>query len=71
MPTHIQVKVLQVLSDIREVYTSCCGLNLDPNHRSVTRNLKKSWQAMFDEPLIKLSWSPKAHQIADHFSDFF
>ena len=32
---------------------------------------KDSWQAMFEEPEIKLSWSPKAHHIADHFSDYF
>ena len=44
MLTHIQVKVLKVLSAIREVYTSCCGLNLDPNHRTVTSNFKNSWQ---------------------------
>ncbi len=26
---------------------------------------------MFEEPEIKLSWTPKAHQIADHLSDYF
>ena len=26
---------------------------------------------MFEEPDIKLSWSPKAHHIADHLSDYF
>ena len=26
---------------------------------------------MFEEPELKLSWSPKAHHIADHFSDYF
>ena len=69
MPSHIQIKVLQVLSDIREVYTSCCGSNLDSNHRTVTRNFKNSWQAMFEEPEVKLSWTPKAHHIADHMTE--
>ena len=26
---------------------------------------------MHEEPQMKLSWTPKAHQIADHFSDYF
>ena len=26
---------------------------------------------MFEEPELKLSWSPKAHHIADHLSDYF
>ena len=47
------------------------NINLDPNHRSVTTSFQDSWQAMFEEPEIKLSWSPKAHHIADHFSDYF
>ena len=71
MPTHIQVQIIQVLSDVREVYSSCCGSNLDPNHKAVTRNFKNSWQSLFDEPQIKLSWTPKAHIIAEHFSDYF
>ena len=53
MPTHIQYKVIQVLSDIREVYTSFCGLNLDPNHKVVTRNFRNSWQATHEEPQMK------------------
>ena len=53
MPTHIQHKVIQVLSDIREVYTSFCGLNLDPNHKVVTRNFRNSWQATHEEPQMK------------------
>ncbi len=26
---------------------------------------------MVDEPVLKFSWTPKAHHIADHFSDYF
>ena len=55
---------IQVFNDFSEVYTACCGTSLDPNHRQVTQNF-------MDEPCVKLSVTPKVHQIGDHFSDFF
>ena len=64
MHEEIVDQFIQVFNDIREVYTACCGTSLDPNHRQVTQNF-------MDEPCVKLSVTPKVHQIGDHFSDYF
>ena len=71
MHEEIVDQFIQVFNDIREVYTACCGTSLDPNHRQVTQNFKTSWQSLVDEPCVKLSVTPKVHQIGDHFSDYF
>ena len=36
-----------------------------------SENIKRSWQEMVDQPVLKFSWTPKAHHIADHFSEYF
>ena len=53
-------KVIKVLSDIRNVYSSCCGSTLDPKYEDIIASFKNSWQALIDEPLLKLSWTPKS-----------
>ena len=64
-------KVIKVLCDIRNVYSSCCGSTLDPKYEDIITSFKNSWQALIDEPILKLSWTPKAHHIADHFVEYF
>ena len=44
---------------------------VEDNHLEVTTNFKMSWQSLVDEPSLKINWTPKAHQISDHFSDYF
>lgn len=61
---------IQTFQAIREVYSSCCGTNLDPNHRIVTQNFNQSWPKLFEIPEINVSWTTKVHQISDHFSDY-
>ena len=67
---HIDV-FLAALSSIREVYSSCCGSILDPNHRVVTTRFKETWSRLVAIPEAGISWTPKVHQISDHFSDYF
>ena len=58
-------------NSIREVYTACAGKEADPNHREVTKSFTSAWKKLVDEPTVKLSITPKVHQISDHFSDYF
>ena len=55
----------------KNVYSFCCGSTLDPKYEDIITCFKNSWQAIIDEPIVKLSWTPKAHHIADHFVDYF
>ena len=32
---------------------------------------RKSWKLLVDNPEVGLTWTPKAHYISDHFSDYF
>ena len=46
VPEDLAAKYIQCFTDIRNVYSSCCRKILDPNHRSVTENLKTSWSSL-------------------------
>ena len=64
-------KFINLFRSIRQVYSLCCSSVLDENHRAVTDNFGNCWQELFEDPKVNLSWTPKAHQIAHHFSDCF
>ena len=36
--------IIEACNAVREVYSSCCGTTLDPNHRAVTENFKAKWK---------------------------
>ena len=71
MPEDLVDIFMEAFSNIRQVYSSCCGKKLDPNHRIVTENLEKSWSALVEDSRVKLTWPNKIHQIVHHFSDYF
>ena len=71
MPEDLVDIFMEAFSNIRQVYSSCCGKKLDPNHRIVTENLEKSWSALVEDSRVKLTWPIKINQIVHHFSDYF
>ena len=71
MPADLAEKYIQCFREIRNVYSSCCRKNVDPNHRSVTAQFKNSWLSLFMDSRVNLSIPNKVHFIMDHFSDCF
>ena len=67
----VVINIIEACNAVREVYSSCCGTTLDPNHRDVKTNFKEKWKSLVDTPNFMLTWTPKVHYISDHFSDYF
>ena len=51
------------------MYTSTCGTELDSDYSSVIRNLRNSWQELFDHKDVTITWPNKLHFIIDHFRE--
>ena len=70
-PANIVESYSNALAAIREVYSSCGGKTLKPNWRDCTTNFKMCWTMLVKEKTVKLNMTPKAHQIGDHFEQYF
>ena len=68
IPKVVVKKLVTAFESIRNVYTAVCGRQLDLNHREFTEKVKTAWEELMKQN-VKLSWTPKIHQIIDYFED--